>query len=415
MDFLFSQLQSLYSSNPFFQGGLVLAALSWFFYQAKALPLWVWSKIRYAVTYETYFDEKSDFYDCFAEWMAERFPQKFRRTEVKIVDGNAAPVYPGEAPRAKGFRLRFFQSTDSNFLFYRRRLLFVKKNREKLENSSSLWTMHLNSYSISGMFAKDAIEKLCDEILQVRYRRDEEAGLEVRYNSGEYFTRRIVPVTKTFDHLFFAEKTRLVGDLDTFSASRQKYFDLGINYKRGYLLYGTPGTGKTSIAVAIARHLKRPLFVINLASVSNDKQLQMLALEVTAGSVILFEDIDCLFEKREVKGNDDLNFATILNVLDGLYSPSDCVFVLTTNKPESIDDALLRKGRIDLTLHIDNPTITNAGQFVSTYYGRDARMTGDAKLPAGMSAIQDICLRNDFESARQEILDMSTRVKSIAA
>lgn len=413
MDFIVNQLQSLYATNPFFQGGLILAALSWFFYQAKALPIWVWSKLRYAVTYETYFDEKSDFYDCFAEWMADNFPAKFRRTEVKIVDsGRDAPV---DCARKPQFRLRFFQSTDSNFLFYRRRLLFVKKNREKLENAQSFWTVHLNSYSISGPFAKRAIEQLCDEILQVRYRRDEEAGLEVRYNSGEYFIRRIVPVTKTFDHLFFSEKERLVNDLNVFTESRQKYTDLGINYKRGYLFYGAPGTGKTSIAVAIARYLKRPLFVINLASVTNDKQLQHLALEVTSGSVILFEDVDCVLEKRDVKGNEDLNFATILNVLDGLYSPSDCVFVLTTNKPEAIDDALTRKGRIDTSLHIDNPTLTSAGQFLSAYYGRDSRVAGDAKLTVGMSTIQDICLRNVFDAARAEVLNLTTKTKSITA
>lgn len=400
MDFLTEQISHLFATNQFFQGGLILAAASWVFYQLKALPLWVWRKTLYAITYETYFDEKSDFYDCFAQWMSERFPQKFRRTEVKIIseDGDTDYVKPR-------YRLRFFQSTDSNFLFYRRRLLFIRKSREKLENASSFWNIHLNSYSIAGVFAKGAIERLCEEILQVRFDREEQAGLEVRYNAEYGFTKKVLPITKTFDYLFFTDKQRLIDDLDRFSMAREKYLAKGIGYKRGYLLYGGPGTGKTSAAVAIARHLRRPLFVINLASIRDDKQLQSLALDVSSGSVVLFEDVDCVFEDRDVKGNDKLNFSTILNVLDGLYSPSDCVFVLTTNKPEAIDSALQRKGRIDMALHIDNPTTEDVEGFISSYYDTSVNLGRNGTLPFGMSWVQDVCLRNPTaEDAKKELL-----------
>jgi adenylate kinase family enzyme len=355
----------------------------------KAWPIFVWNKIKYFATYQVYFDDTGDMYKTFAGWFDERHPQKFRNVEMKLETDEK------EEDECKRWILRRFQLADSNMVFYRNRLLWVRKERRELQGARDRYSMHLNTYSVSGLFARRAINALCEEILERKRREVATTNLKVWMNvPGNYFDSKEVEVVKGLQHIFFDGKEKLIADIEHFVGRKEFYQNRGINYKRSYLFYGRGGTGKSSLATAIAQHLRFDLYVVNLASVTSDGALQNLGHNISSRSVILLEDIDCILEEREVK-NDRLNFSTVLNFLDGLYAPSDCIFVLTTNHPEKLDPALIRKGRVDFALEIDYPSATQVMLYLTDFYGQPlgAVLTGQSPVP--MSEIQDICLRSE--------------------
>lgn len=95
-------------------------------------------------------------------------------------------------------------------------------------------------------------------------------------------------------------KTRALDDARRFlsPAARLWYGDRGIPYRRGFLLHGPPGTGKTSLAHVLASELQRPIYQVSLASGLNDSKFAELMTGVPSGSVVIVEDVDCAFASR---------------------------------------------------------------------------------------------------------------------
>jgi chaperone BCS1 len=164
------------------------------------------------------------------------------------------------------------------------------------------------------------------------------------------------------------EKEGLVQDIEKFKAAQQRYRKLGVPYHRGYLFYGPPGSGKTSIVSALAGHFGISIYAINLTDF-NDKSLLKAINDVPTKSLILFEDIDCMKtgkarpdeegaakearapnENMEAQDRLGVTLSGLLNVLDGFCAPENMLFVMTTNKIDVLDRALLRPGRIDYKL-----------------------------------------------------------------
>jgi chaperone BCS1 len=167
------------------------------------------------------------------------------------------------------------------------------------------------------------------------------------------------------------EKEHLVQDIEKFRKSQQRYERLGVPYHRGYLFYGPPGTGKTSLVSALAANFGLSIYLINLADF-NDRTLMNAANQVTPNSVLLLEDVDCMKstnarvpssprtnnaaqeqnQKETAADRNGVTLSGLLNALDGFYAPSNVFFMMTTNRIETLDEALLRPGRIDYRLYL---------------------------------------------------------------
>lgn len=200
---------------------------------------------------------------------------------------------------------------------------------------------------------------------------------------------------KTFDciHLNDKKKEIIKKDLDRFLAQKQFYKDRRIKYKRGYLFSGPPGNGKSSLTEAIASYVKKDIFKLSLGGQIKDSDLIGNLGRWCTGKVVAIEDVDCLFEKRD-QNNSQVSFSSFLNFLDGINSPEDCIFVITTNHPERLDPALLRTGRADFTLEIDRPTNKCIEEYVQWFFGKSMpellKQLVDRNL--NMSDVQNMCL-----------------------
>lgn len=184
----------------------------------------------------------------------------------------------------------------------------------------------------------------------------------------------------TFDKLAMdpVQKEELINDLEEFTGGKKYYSDVGKAWKRGYLLYGPPGTGKSTLVSAMANKLNYDVYDLDLTSVKSNAELRKLFLETKGKSIIVIEDIDAievdLARSRKKRANtssscdlpttqldpnnkDDgskVTLSGLLSFVDGLWSASgsERIIVFTTNHVDTLDPALIRRGRMDMHIRM---------------------------------------------------------------
>lgn len=149
----------------------------------------------------------------------------------------------------------------------------------------------------------------------------------------------------------------------------KKYTEIGASLPKGALLVGPPGTGKTLIARAVAGEAKVPFFAISGSEfvqmfvgmgAAKVRDLFKQATE-KAPCIIFIDEIDAIGKKRDgaFAGNDEREqtLNQLLTEMDGFDGRKGVVILAATNRPESLDKALLRPGRFDRRIQMDLPDL----------------------------------------------------------
>jgi AAA+ superfamily predicted ATPase len=183
---------------------------------------------------------------------------------------------------------------------------------------------------------------------------------------------------KSFANIFGKEVREVEERVNFFLNNKGWYDERGIPYQLGLLLSGVPGSGKTSIIRAIANLTKRHIINVNFANITTATQLKNLffneKLSVYTDSamssfqvltiplehrIYVLEEIDAISNivKQRVDGEvqnepvpDELTLGEILTVLDGTLEVPGRMVIMTSNRPETLDRALIRPGRIDVSV-----------------------------------------------------------------
>ncbi|KAI5967481.1 BCS1 [Candida margitis] len=171
----------------------------------------------------------------------------------------------------------------------------------------------------------------------------------------------------------------VVDDVRDFLTSGEWYHRRGIPYRRGYLLYGPPGSGKTSFIQALAGELDYNICILNISENSlTDDRLNHLMNHIPNRSILLLEDVDAAFNKREQSTDQGytsgVTFSGLLNALDGVASAEECITFMTTNHPERLDPALLRPGRVDYKVLIGNATEYQVKRMFLRFYENEEEL-----------------------------------------
>lgn len=161
------------------------------------------------------------------------------------------------------------------------------------------------------------------------------------------------------------QSDRIMTDVRNFLSSYKWYDERGVPFRRGYLLHGPPGCGKTSFITALAGELELSISILNLSDRRmDDDRLNHLMSIAPPQSIILLEDIDAAFVSREdtpkmqvaYEGLSRVTFSGLLNMLDGVASSEGRILFMTTNYLERLDPALIRPGRVDVKEYIGYAT-----------------------------------------------------------
>lgn len=205
------------------------------------------------------------------------------------------------------------------------------------------------------------------------------------------------------------QKRTIVSDINEYLQpdTRRWYDARGIPYRRGYLFHGPPGTGKTSLSFALAGIFGLNIYCISLSEVGlTEADLNKLFIELPRRCIVLLEDIDSAGLRREneqppveatspttssaakVATNDNpgprkslISLAGLLNVIDGVASHEGRVLIMTSNHPETLDEALTRPGRVDMRIPFSLATHTQIKDIFIRMYTNDARKSSIKSQP----------------------------------
>lgn len=187
-------------------------------------------------------------------------------------------------------------------------------------------------------------------------------GRRVNYTSEEIqrYLSCTTGDTKLLDNIYLSESLRdLKNKLELWFKNKEWFKARSIQWKRGVLLHGEPGTGKTSIITALGEYFNVPVFIYDLSTFTNeDLQYKWYGLSCNSPCFVVFEDLDSVFKGRVNIANTatmnvrPLSFDCVLNTLDGAVKYDGIVTFITTNNINDIDPALggggnTRPGRID--------------------------------------------------------------------
>lgn len=266
-------------------------------------------------------------------------------------------------------------------------------NDNKNNDPSNMMTLS----TINTPEAKKTLRRFIKMLATIQHRHDiknerTSTVLFCETNRGTGLSQRYLPNLKrrTFENTFIpSDQERMIKEaIDTFKANRNWYLENNIPYHFGFLLYGQGGTGKSSIAQAIAEYADAQLISFPGDKISEfpkmmGNMISSASIDSTVYRIILIEDIDCGFAERAIDNIYDdetgqfknverkVGLASILNTLDGLSAPTNAIYVFTTNHIEKLDPALIRPGRCDVKLEIPCVNPETFAKFVKYHYGEN--------------------------------------------
>lgn len=205
----------------------------------------------------------------------------------------------------------------------------------------------------------------------------------------------------TFEHIVLEKdvQRRIITSLHHWYKNKEWYEKNNLIHKIGILLDGEPGTGKSTIAKAVS-HLFKDATIVMVDGFRLEENIGMLlhTRKTTSGIlVVLIEDIDLAFHSRSDSvqmssfgaENRDKNQQLIFQLLDGVYSTEDTVYIATTNHLSDLDPALIRHGRFDIRERITPFDESRALTFVKLFgYDKDVLDSLDIQYPISPSLLQ---------------------------
>jgi energy-coupling factor transporter ATP-binding protein EcfA2 len=204
----------------------------------------------------------------------------------------------------------------------------------------------------NGLYYPEAQVKLVKKIPTGFY------GIGLDQQAGKYTVRKLKYITDKIYKLPMPEMDMIINDITTFWAKEADFKRYGLTFKRGVLMYGAPGGGKSHIIQLIVKHLieheKGVVFKIespnDVETFHSFMQSTFKKIEPNRRIVVIIEDIDGLFHAG--KHTETI----LLNILDGMGQMDNVVYLATTNYPEELASRVInRPSRFDRRYEITLP------------------------------------------------------------
>ena len=224
----------------------------------------------------------------------------------------------------------------------------------KQEGAKNPWNMRSINIECTSVEARNAVLTAIEEASQ--HLVESQPKMFVASNYGDWRKRSDIQ-KRSLGSVVLKEgqMDRIMNYLSDFLAHKQAYTKADIPFRTGILLHGEPGSGKSSTALAIANALKMNVFIIPITSLLNDESLSDCFGAIPPNSIVVLEDIDIAkgVKDRDEDNDKGVTMQGMLNVLDGFQSPPGVITIMTTNRLDVLNPAIIRPGRVDLTENLD--------------------------------------------------------------
>ena len=374
-----------------------------------SLPRKAWQYVLKKVTFTVTFESYEPGFEMLKEWLAVH-PYAKKARNVKMVfdpaGGRFVPV-PGHG---------------SHFLWFEGPV-WIKYHEREGKDMGGAMTFKTEQYSVT-IIAKtqSKVERFMAELSQ--FKKQEVSALTVYTWRGGYWNWSGRKRKRDLNTVYMPATTKaeIIDCIKRFRASEEWYAARGIPWRLGILFKGGPGTGKTTLATALAGHFDLPLYSMNLESIGNDETLLYAFSSAQRDGIILIEDVDG-FQAAHDRGNIEreesattpndepvidagpestppensmpgklstgnitakaataekkVTISGLLNAIDGVAATDGRILILTTNDVTKLDPALLRSGRIDYHFNIGHLTPDDVVAMFKCFYP-DA----NSRLPA---------------------------------
>jgi mitochondrial chaperone BCS1 len=291
--------------------------------------------------------------DSLFEWVKLWFDKDAYTKRARLVSASAIPITEWNTATIapKKWKILFTPAPGVHLLSYRSRPVIVHRDRKDITAGGSVvgvrdtFTMYFftRNQNIVRDFFEDAHRVA-----------EEEKANKLTIFSGDLYQnwnvlahRNVRPLESVI--LDEGVKEATYDDINNFLSSEAWYKSMAIPFHRGYLFYGPPGSGKSSLAIALASEFRLDTYLLNLNNLSDGRLMSLLST-MPSHSILLLEDIDSIFVKREALAQ--VTFSGLLNALDGIHSKDGLIVFMSTNHIERLDPALLRPGRIDCKVYL---------------------------------------------------------------
>lgn len=410
---LIGQTSHLVQANPFISGGLSVAVLASASNWLKGLPNkliqnvldWLLVTVRIENNF-------NDLYDYLNIFMMSKEIAKHSLGTLNFVDNSRRVILSSDDGSGK-------------WLLWDRNLIHIRKSRPETQSSKSGESKSMREmlalcgpeYFTVTCFSWDRtiIKRFLEHLVELHTPKDESIRVQVYSNAGSVWFARGSVTERPFESVIMPNHLgdQIISDMKHFLGAEHRYMMLGLPYHRGYLLYGPPGSGKTSIVHAIASRMDKRIMILDLSTVANDADLTTL-VSTACDSLLFIEDIDCLFVERDATEKLKISFSGLLNALDGLLASRGTIVVMTTNHFEKLDPALVRAGRIDRKFYIGNATQEQARSLFMRFFPIASPAVAhkfSSAIPEGelsMAAIQGHLLQyeSDMDAAIDNISEL---------
>jgi len=324
---------------------------------------WLAARMMFVVTVP----QEDRLYDETMDWLIGSLPENVQRSlKVRTTarsfhpgdDGRPTAVPEGaELARSRQLRVAYDSTLEQTVLFGRHRVK-VSVTDETRNRGTATYQVQKIQFKAMGATARDLVlaklGELADQLAAQSTRQAPKFFMCRQW--GGFSSRDDLPA-RPLDTVVLPSGVldATVADLDRFLAAEARYAAMGMPWHRGYLFHGPPGTGKTSTAIALAQAHNLNVFYMPLADLQSNGQLFDALRELTPRSVLLLEDIDVLgaasADRASTDGQPQVTLDGLLNALDGAATPHGLVVMMTSNRPDALDGALVRKGRVDVHTH----------------------------------------------------------------
>ena len=397
---------SLLKQNQFASGGLLVVVVGAILAYLRSLPNYLWTLFLRNCTNKVSFLNTDGSFEWIEKWFSSNYRPLYGSyivmQETSSKHGNIVYRTPYDINK-----INYYLAPNYGWYFkwYKNRIITLNKVSEKSGGNDSRIRDIINIR----IFGSKKILELFLEEIKSKYQESQKDGMNIyclsNFGDWEKQSTRNYVNSPILSPGCYEELKR---DMSSFYTSYEEYKSRGILYKRGYMFFGVPGTGKTSTIAALAFELNKDVYIMDMSvGVSNTTFMSAIRM-IPKDGILVLEDMDCYSEtnSRAESGEKDedkeeggiLSLSTILNTLDGFATPIGLVFIITTNHKDKLDKALIRPGRIDKAVEFAGPSEVELKQLYTRIVGYELGFNSFYKQygNVSMAEAQTLILENQL-------------------